>query len=95
MTSVKFFGNRGLKEILDSILKFNGREVCVDQLYNHLRHYRAMWVHVCRLKMLEEVRWVEKTLAIMMDDDAYYSQIKVRTVHLLFHFIHYMSLACT
>jgi hypothetical protein len=39
-----------------------------------------MWVHVSRLKMLEEGRWVEKTLAIMMDDDAYYSGYEIHLV---------------
>jgi hypothetical protein len=91
-TGVQVFKNCDLKAIVEVVLKFTDREVGVDQLYNHLRHWRAMWVHACRLKMLEEVRWVEKTSSIMMEDDAYYAHIKVRSVHLLFHFIHFHTM---
>jgi hypothetical protein len=39
--------------------------------------------------MLEEVCRVKKTSAIMMEDDADYAHIKVRSVHLMFHLIHF------
>jgi hypothetical protein len=91
MTGVKFFRKRDVKTIIEVVFKFIGREVGVDQLYNHLRHWRARWVHLCRLKMLDEVHWGEKTSSIMMDDDAYYAHIKVKSLLLLFHFIHYMA----
>jgi hypothetical protein len=41
-----------------------------------------------RLKILDDVCWVEKTTTIMMDVDAYLAQIRVGLVHLLFPFIH-------
>jgi hypothetical protein len=41
-----------------------------------------------RLKIIEDVCWVEKTTTIMMDVDAYFAHIKVGLVHLLFLFIH-------
>jgi hypothetical protein len=50
MTGVQFFRNRDLKAIVEVVLKFTDREVGVDQIYNHLRHCKARWVHVCRLK---------------------------------------------
>jgi hypothetical protein len=50
---VPLFRNRDLKAIVDAILKYIGREFCVAQVYNHLRHCRARWVHVCRLKKME------------------------------------------
>jgi methionine salvage enolase-phosphatase E1 len=87
MTGVQFFRNRELNEIVQAILKFTGREVCVDQVYNHLRHWRARWVQVCRLKRSEGVRWVESTSVIMMEDDAYYANTKIFALHLLLHFI--------
>ena len=40
-----------------------------------------MWVHVSRLKMLEDMRWVENSSTIMKDDDAYYAHMKVRFVN--------------
>jgi hypothetical protein len=85
---LQFFRNHNLKEIVHVILKFTGREVGVAQFYNHLRHWRIRWVHVCRLKKIEGVRWMEKTLAIMMDDEAYYAYTKVSALQLLLHFIH-------
>jgi hypothetical protein len=53
MTIVQFFTNRDLKAIVETVLKFTGCEIGVDQFYNHLRHWRARWFHLCRLKMLE------------------------------------------
>jgi hypothetical protein len=88
ITGVQIFRNHDLKAIAEVVLKFTGREVGVDRLYNHMRHRREMWVHVCMLKMLEGVRWVEKTSATMIDNDAYYAYIKVSILHLLLHFIH-------
>jgi hypothetical protein len=37
---------------------------------------------------MEGVRWVEKTSAIMIDDDAYYAYTKVIGLQLLLHLIH-------
>jgi methionine salvage enolase-phosphatase E1 len=87
MTEVMFFRNRDLKEIVHVALKFIGRDIGVDQVYKHLRHWRARWVQVCGLKTLEGVRWVENTSVIMMDDDAYYAYTKVCALHLLLHLI--------
>jgi hypothetical protein len=52
---VRFIRNRDLKEIVHVVLKFTGREVGVTQVYR-LRHWRARWVHVCRLKKMEGMR---------------------------------------
>jgi hypothetical protein len=50
---VPLFRNRDLKVVSAAILKYTGRVVCVVQVYNHLRHSRAMSVHVCKLKKVE------------------------------------------
>jgi hypothetical protein len=60
---VPLFKNRDMKAIFAAILKYTSREVCIARVYNHLRHWRARWVHVCKLKKMEGVRWVEKTSA--------------------------------
>jgi hypothetical protein len=46
---VQFFSNRGIKEIVYTIMKFTSREVGVAKVYNHLRHF-------CRLKKMEGMR---------------------------------------
>jgi hypothetical protein len=56
---VSMFRNRDLKVVFAAILKYIGRDVCVAQVYNHLRHWRARWVNACKLTKMG-VRWVEK-----------------------------------
>jgi hypothetical protein len=88
---VPLFRNRDLEAIVEAIMKYTSRKFCVAQVYNHLRHWRARWIHVCRLKKMEGVRWVENTSAIMMEDDAYYAYPKVSALQLLLHLIHYIN----
>jgi hypothetical protein len=38
---VPLFKSYDLKAIFAAILKYTGCEVCVAQVYNHLRHWRA------------------------------------------------------
>jgi hypothetical protein len=82
------FRNCDLKATVEAILKYTSSKVGVAQVYNHPRHWRSRWVHVCMLKKMEGVRWVEKTSSIMMDDDAYYAYTKVNALQILLHFIH-------
>jgi hypothetical protein len=56
------------KAIAVDVLKFCRREVHSAQIYNHLSHWRAKWIHILKLKRLEDVRWFEETPAIMMDN---------------------------
>jgi hypothetical protein len=85
--TVPLFKNRDLKVFSAAILKYTISEVCVAEVYNHLRHRRARWVHVCKLEKMEGVCCVENTSAIMMDDDAYFAYNKVIALQLLLHLI--------
>ncbi|KAK1666403.1 hypothetical protein QYE76_054562 [Lolium multiflorum] len=69
------FKTKYLKDVAESVLTYCGRVVAPEQIYNHLRDCRAHWVHVSMVKWLEDVRWVEETTPIMMDDDAYFAHI--------------------
>jgi hypothetical protein len=71
-----------LNDVAESILKYCGRVVAPEQIYTHIRYWRARWVHVSRVKRLEDVRWVEETTTIMMNDNAYFAHIMVRSMHL-------------
>jgi hypothetical protein len=73
-----------LKDVGESVLTYCGHVVAPKQIYNHRRHWRARLVHVSMVKCLKGVRWVEETTLIMMDDDAYFAHIKVRSMHLIF-----------
>jgi hypothetical protein len=64
-----------LKDGVESVLKYCGRVVSSE-------HGTGRWVHVRRVKRLEEMCWVEETIAIMIDDDAYFAYIMVRSMHL-------------
>jgi hypothetical protein len=43
------FRNCDLKATVEAILKYTSSKVGVAQVYNHPRHWRSRWVHVCRL----------------------------------------------
>jgi hypothetical protein len=73
-----------MKDVPDFVLRYCGRVVAPEQIHNHLSHWRARWVHVGMVKRAEGVRWVEETTTIMMDNDAYFAHIKVRSLHLIF-----------
>jgi hypothetical protein len=72
------FRMKYLKDVVEHVIKYCGRVVAPKQIYNHLTHWRARWVHVSRVKRLEDVRWVEETTSIMMDHDVYFAHIMVR-----------------
>jgi hypothetical protein len=72
-----------LKDVAKSILKYCGCVVAPEEIYNHLRYWRAQWVHVTMVRRLEGVQWVEETTRIMMDNESYFGHIMIRLTHLL------------
>ena len=95
MTGVKFLRERDPRAIVKAILEYSGVKESVSQVYNHLRHWRARWVQVAKLRMADGADWDEITSTVKIDDEAYYAHIKVRSVDLLIHFGYLMFLCWT
>jgi hypothetical protein len=90
----KGFMQKDLQDIAEDVVKFHGHRVATGQIYNHLRYWRARWVHALNLIRLEDSRWVEKTTTIIMDVDVYFAHIKVGTIYTSFStFIFLLHLA--
>jgi hypothetical protein len=68
----KGFRMNDLKAIVEFFLKLCGCEVLLEPIYKHIRHWKARWVHVLKVKRLEGVGWVDETIAIMMYGNVYF-----------------------
>jgi hypothetical protein len=55
-----------VKDVEESVPNYCSHVVALEQIYNHIRHWRTRWVHVCSVKNLEEVRWWKRQQQSMM-----------------------------
>lgn len=74
--------DKGFKEVhLNSVAKqlseFSNMEISGNQVYNHLRKWRARWVKICRLKDLSGALWDEENFMITLDPEHYNGHVKV------------------
>ncbi|KAL6650179.1 hypothetical protein ACP70R_009104 [Stipagrostis hirtigluma subsp. patula] len=68
--------DKGFKEVhLNAVgrdvSEFSRLDVSGQQVYNHLRKWRARWVRICKLKELSGAGWDEENFMITLADDHY------------------------
>ncbi|KAL6595658.1 hypothetical protein ACP70R_047998 [Stipagrostis hirtigluma subsp. patula] len=66
--------DKGFKEVhhnavAKDVSDFTLLEVSGQQVYNHLRKWRARWVKVCRLKAISGALWDENNYMIVLDPE--------------------------
>ena len=72
------FKMKTLQTLAEAVYKFSGTLVSPNQVYNHLRKWRARWVQVLRLKRMDNVHWDGEKKTIFMDANQYFQHLKVR-----------------
>ena len=74
--------DKGFKEVHLNVVardlsEFAHVEVTGNQVYNHLRKWRARWQKTCRLKELSGANWDEQNFMITLDAEHYNGHVKV------------------
>lgn len=74
--------DKGFKEVhLNAVAKqlseFSNIEVSGNQVYNHLRKWRARWVKICRLRELSGALWDEDNYMITLETEHYNGHVRV------------------
>ncbi|KAL6596684.1 hypothetical protein ACP70R_047327 [Stipagrostis hirtigluma subsp. patula] len=72
----KGFKEVHLNTVARALTEFCGIEVSGQQVYNHLRKWRARWVKVCKLKDLSGSLWDEDNMMITLEEKHYVGHVK-------------------
>ncbi|XP_062208724.1 uncharacterized protein LOC133910230 [Phragmites australis] len=72
---------KGFKEVhvntvARQVTKETGVEVSGNQVYNHLRKWRARWVKICKMRELSGALWDDTTNSIVLENEHYKGHIK-------------------
>jgi hypothetical protein len=73
----KGFRQKYIQVVVEAVLKFSGRRAHPNQIYNHLKRWRAMFVQILKIKRLEDVLCTEETTTVIMDNEVYFAHIKI------------------
>lgn len=73
----KGFKDVHLNAVARMVTTFRGRLCSGQQVYNHLRYWRARWVKVCKLKQMSGAGWAEENYMITVHADQYEGLVKV------------------
>ena len=76
----KGFKEVHLNNVAKKVFNYCQQEVSSQQVYNHLRKWRARWIHVSKLRDLSGAGWDEGTHTIILEDEHYIGHVSVLTL---------------